>query len=107
MSKYAADSERIEPFYCGNDGSSFNVSPLQSQLLTDKYLDLFYELFDRQKSKSGVKKNKKMAFNANWCQLSRFNADEMNLATFSEVTAKISGQKNLLFIFEYIADKEK
>lgn len=107
VSKLTAEKNAVEPFYRGSSGSVFNFSPLQSQLLTDKYLDLFYELFDRQKSKTGVKRNKKMAYNANWCQLGHVGSDDLTFAAFSDLTEKLSGQRNLLFIYEFLADKEK
>lgn len=66
ISKQLTDSGTIVPYYKGNKVGSFNFSPLQSQLLTEKYLDLFYELFDRQKNKTGVKQYKKEPCNANW-----------------------------------------
>ena len=55
ISKHLSESDTIVPFYKGMKVGSFNYSPLQSQLLTEKYLDLFYELFERQKNKTGVK----------------------------------------------------
>lgn len=50
---------------------------------------------------------KKEPYNANWQQLSRFTTEEMNYSTFMEITGKMAGQKNLLFIFEFTANKEK
>ena len=66
ISKHLSENDQIVPFYEGMSGSRFNFSPLQSTILTEKYLDLFYELFERQKSKCGTKSYKSEPSNANW-----------------------------------------
>jgi hypothetical protein len=48
INKHLVENEITVPFYKGMiHGSASNFSPLQSQLIGEKYLDLLYELFDR------------------------------------------------------------
>ena len=45
-----SNKTNVLPFYKGLDGSGSGSSSLKSSILTKKFLDLFHELFERQKN---------------------------------------------------------
>ena len=71
------------PFFKGIDGSESGYSQLKSSILNKKFLNLFYELFERQKNEKAQKKNlKKQSNKDHWEKLARLTQSEMSYSNF-------------------------
>lgn len=79
INKHLIENERVVHYYKGMVlGAASNYSPLASPLLTEKYQNLFYELFNRQKDKTNIKQFKKAPCSTNWYKLVSFVESELN-----------------------------
>ena len=57
--------------------------------------------------KTRVKQYKKEPANGRWNQLIHFTKEDQVYPTYTEIVSKMAGQRNLLFIFEFISESQK